>query len=151
MNVAEENDAALFSLERVLRGGKPGFYIMIASPDTQAAIMQRYVGMNLGVYDFAGECRKLVEIANLIDDEPGRRAYVFLNFQLALQDGNGWNVDAARRLDFSRNPLAAKNLTLIFCVTPEADTLLNRRASNFYDYVKLFFRFQNEREVEDES
>ena len=138
------NDAAFFSLERVLRGGKPGFYFLIASPRTQAAVMGRYAGENLGVYDFAGESRELLEMANLIDREPGRRAYVFLNFHLALWDGNRWNNDAARRLNFSRNALASRNRTLIFCITPEADNLLNRRAYDFYDYIKLFFRFEDE-------
>ena len=142
--VKDANDAALFSLTRVLRGGKSGFYLLIASPRTQTAVIRQYAVGNVGVYDFSGEGRELLEISELMDREPGREAYVFLNFHLALWRGGEWDIDAVRRLNFSRNALAKRNRVLIFCVTPEADALLNRKAYDFYDYIKLRFRFKDE-------
>ena len=131
--VKDANDAALYSLNRVLRGGKSGFYLLIASSRTQTAVIRQYAVGNVGVYDFSGEGRELVEISELMNREPGRDAYVFLNFHLALWRGGEWDIDAVRRLNFSRNALAKRNRVLIFCVTPEADALLNRKAYDFYD------------------
>ena len=160
--LSDENAAALYSLDRAIRGGRGGFYFLIASPRTQTETIKRYAGENIGVYNFSGENRELVEISNLLDREPGRRAYVFLNFHLALQkkdkapvsqDGklDIWDIDAVRRLNFSRNGLAKRGRTLIFCMTQEADDLLNRRAYDFYDYVKLFFRLEDQADTADQT
>lgn len=146
-SIAAANETALYSLERTLRSGTSGIYEMIASPRTQAAVMKRFEGENIGLHDFSGKNRKLTEISDLLDREPRRRAYVFLNFHLALWDVDKWNIDAVRRLNFSRNGLANRGQVLIFCVTPEADALLNRRALDFYDFIKLTFRFQDEPEA----
>ena len=145
-DINDKNAAALYSLDRAIRGGRGGFYFLIASPRTQTETIKRYAGENIGVYDFSGENRELVEISNLMDREPWRRAYVFLNFHLALWDSekDAWNIDAVRRLNFSRNGLAKRVQTLIFCMTQEADDLLNRRAYDFYDYVKLFFHLEDQ-------
>ena len=143
-NAGGVNDAALYSLGRVLRDGRSGFYALIASPRTQAAVVRQYAGDAVRVYDFSRESRELVKISELMDNEPERKAYIFLNFHLALWDGDKWDIGAVRRLNFSRNSLSKRNRTLIFCITPEADALLNRRAYDFYDYIKLFFRFKDE-------
>ena len=145
----DRNAEARYSLERAIRGGRGGFYSLIASSRAQAAAIKRYVGENIALYDFSRGNRELVEISNLLDREPGRRAYVFLNFHLALWDSGKetWSIDAVRRLNFSRNALSNRGRTLIFCMTPEADALLNRRAYDFYDYIKLFFRFEDEAET----
>lgn len=143
-NAGDVNAAALYSLGRVLRDGRSGFYALVASPRTQAAVVKQYAGDAVRVYDFSRESRELVKISELMDSEPKRKAYIFLNFHLALWDVDKWDINAVRRLNFSRNALSKRNRTLIFCITPEADTLLNRRAYDFYDYIKLFFRFKDE-------
>ncbi|MBR4545511.1 MAG: tetratricopeptide repeat protein [Oscillibacter sp.] len=143
-NAGDVNDAALYSLGRVLRDGRSGFYALVASPRTQAAVVKQYAGGAVRVYDFSRESRELVKISELMDSEPERKAYIFLNFHLALWDVDKWDINAVRRLNFSRNALSKRNRTLIFCLTPEADALLNRRAYDFYDYIKLFFRFKDE-------
>ena len=145
--VSEENAAELYSLERVLRNGQSGFYILTASPRTQTAIIKRCAGESLGVYDFAKGNRDLSEISTLMEREPERKAYAFLNFQLALWGENEWNIDAVRRLNFSRNALAKRKRALIFCMTAEADDLLSRRAYDFYDYISLSFHFEDEEDA----
>ncbi|MBQ9347224.1 MAG: tetratricopeptide repeat protein [Oscillibacter sp.] len=144
-------------MDRVFSRTRGGFYFLIASPRTQAAALARYTGGNVAVYDFskaedAGEGRHIIQILRLTQREPDRDIYVYQNFQLALwdstaRDGLGdWDVDAIRRLNYSRDQLNHLRRRMVFCMTPEADDQLNRHAMDFYDFVQLFLRLEDEAE-----
>lgn len=49
-----------------------------------------------------------------------------------------------KRLNFSRDMLQKLNKNIIFCMTQSADHLLNKKAYDFYSYIKLVVVFQDE-------
>lgn len=152
-----ENACTYKSLDRILHQTRGGFYFLIASPRTQAAALARYADANLAVYDFAkapdeGEGRHIIQLLRLTQREPDRDVYVYQNFQLALwdsgaRDGLGdWDVEAMHRLNYSRDQLNHLRRRMVFCLTREADEQLNRHAMDFYDFVRLFLRLEDEPE-----
>ena len=153
-DVEARNAEVYQTLDRILHKSRGGFFFLIASPRTQAAALERYKDANLAVYDFAkakdeGEERHLIQLLRLTQREPDRDVYVFQNFQLAIwdsraRDGIGdWDIDAVHRLNYSRDQLDQLGKRMVFCVTAEADLVLNRHAMDFYDFIKLFLRLED--------
>ena len=91
------------------------------------------------------DCRKekrnyyFSDVFRMIEENPGKSAYFLQNFQCVLSG----EADI-RRLNFSRDMLAAISKNIIFCVTQDTDDMLNRKAYDFYSFIKLSLSFTDE-------
>lgn len=131
----------------ILNHSEEGLFLLTASAKMQAAILARYSGANMTVYDYqAQEAYTFERLSEWMEKYPDVRAYFLQNFQNAL---TGSPEAACKRLNFSRDMLARMGKNIIFCMTKEADDLLCREACDFYAYIGLPIDFADELTKED--
>lgn len=135
------NASSYETLEWIVEHSDSGFFALIASEPMQSHVIQRFKRFNVAICDYRlypGEY-KFSTLEDWIADQPDKDAYFLLNFQRSLS-----GESAVKRLNFSRDMLARLNKNIIFCMTQDADNLLNREAYDLYSYIKIVVVFQDE-------
>ena len=140
--MSHSNADAYQTIGWILNHSEDGFFFLIAPDKVQQEAVARYSDSNIAIYDYKKEQNyrysfKVVE--EFIGANNNAAAYFLLNLQLALQE----DADI-QRLNFSRDMLERLKKNIIFCVTPQTDDNLAKRAYDFYSYIKLRLFFQEE-------
>ena len=118
-----------------------GLFLVIASARMQREVARHFQGDSVAVFDYSREERpfRAGSFSRLLEREPGKRAYFFLNFQLAIPE-----PEDVERFNFCRDILARERLNLVFFVNEEAHRRLNRGAMDLYSFIRLFMPFEDE-------
>lgn len=136
-----DNISSYQTIGWILNHSDNGFYSLIASEFMQSKVAGFYEKSNIAVYDYRlnQEDYTFQALKDRISNEPDKDAYFLLNFQRALS-----GEEMLKRLNFSRDMLQKLNKNIIFCMTQSADNLLNKKAYDFYSYIKLVVVFRDE-------
>ena len=136
-----DNISAYQTIGWILNHSGSGFFSLIASETMQSRVVSLYNNSNIAVYDYLHQQKEYTfqELEKWISSQPDKSAYFLLNFQRAI-----FQDQILSRLNFSRDLLRKLDKNLIFCMTKNADDLLNRKAYDFYSYIKLAVVFQDE-------
>lgn len=135
------NEASHQTLEWILSHSDSGFFSVIASESMQSHVVESYKHCNIAVYDYLSHPQqyRFSTIESWISAQPDKDAYFLLNLQQGIAE-----EAAVKRLNFSRDMLARLNKNIIFCMTQDADDLLNQEAYDLYSFFKLVVFFQDE-------
>ncbi|MDO4803674.1 MAG: tetratricopeptide repeat protein, partial [Lachnospiraceae bacterium] len=141
-DMAEHNLMSYETIGWILKSSDEGFYLLIASREMQDIVVDNYAISGVAILD----CLKIEDktysyrtISNWITEHPDKKAYFLKHFDVLLQNDN-----SIARLNFSRDMLADLEKNLIFCVTGFTDDKLNRKAIDFYSFIKLKIPFETE-------
>ena len=133
----------------IMKNSDEGFFLLIASREMQNIVVDNYVISDVAVLD----CLKVEDktysyrtISIWIAEHPDKKAYFLKHFDVLLQDDI-----SISRLNFSRDMLADLEKNLIFCVTSFTDDKLNRKAIDFYSFIKLKIPFESENGLTEED
>ena len=139
----DENIASYEDLGWIVGESEEGFYALIAPPRMQKEVVSHYDAPNSVVFDYGKEPRPFFsrQLTDFVRSAvpPETNTVFVLNMQIALPD-----EDSIRRLNFSRDILAGLKKNLIFCLTEETFQRLNRSAHDFFSFIKLRLRFEDE-------
>ena len=123
----------------IIRESENGFFLVVANEKIQEEIIEIYQGGTVGIYDykqFPGEY-SFHKFREYIEKEPKIKTYFIANLQLEVQ-----SEDGLKRLNFSRDMLAALDKNLIFITTPYGDNLLAKGAYDLYSFFKMRIDFE---------
>ena len=136
-----DNITSYESLSWVIDYSDDGLFLVTASARMQREIARHYSDSPVAIFDYSREERpfRAGSFSRLLEREPGKRAYFFLNFQLAIPE-----QEDVERFNFCRDILARERLNLVFFVNEEAHRRLNRGAMDLYSYIRLFMPFTDE-------
>ena len=136
-----DNITSYESLSWVIDYSDDGLFLVTASARMQQEIARHYSDSPVAIFDYSREERpfRAGSFSRLLEREPGKRAYFFLNFQLAIP-----GQEDVERFNFCRDILARERLNLVFFVNEEAHRRLNRGAMDLYSYIRLFMPFTDE-------
>ena len=140
--VSEQNIMSYETIGWIMKSSDEGFYLLTASREMQDIVVDNYVLSDVAILD----CLKVEDktysyrtIAMWISEHPDKKAYFLKHFDVLLQDEY-----SIARFNFSRDMLADLEKNIIFCVTSLTDDNLNRKAIDFYSFIKLKIPFENE-------
>ncbi len=136
-----DNTTSYETLSWVIDHSDDGLFLVIASARMQREVARHFRGDSVAVFDYSREERpfRAGSFSRLLEREPGKRAYFFLNFQLAIPE-----AEDVERFNFCRDILARERLNLVFFVNEEAHRRLNRGAMDLYSFIRLFMPFEDE-------
>ena len=143
-----DNIASYEDLGWIISHSDEGFYALIASSKMQESVVSHYRSGPVAVYDYKEhpDDYRFRDVAVFLEEHPQARTVFLLNMQNALM-----KPEAVRRLNFSRDMLARTNRNFIFCMTEETFDELNRHAFDFFSFLKLKLRFEDELEETEEK
>lgn len=136
-----DNDLSYEKLNWVVEHSDDGLFLVVASAAMQREVARRYAREAVAVFDYSREERpfRVGSFSRLLEREPGKRAYFFLSFQLAIP-----TAEDVARFNFCRDTLARERLNLVFFVNQETHNRLNRGAMDLYSFIRLFMPFSDE-------
>ena len=136
-----DNALSYQKLDWVIEQSDDGLFLVVASAAMQREVARRYRNDSVAVFDYSTEERpfRVGSFSRLLERAPGKRAYFFLNFQLAIPE-----AEDVERFNFCRDILARERLNLVFFVNQETHDRLNRGAMDLYSFIRLFMPFSDE-------
>ena len=137
----KDNVASYESLSWIIDHSDDGLFLVTASARMQREVARHYSDSPVAIFDYSREERpfQVGSFSRLLEREPGKRAYFFLNFQLAIPE-----AEDVERFNFCRDILSREKKNLVFFVNQEAHDRLNRGALDLYSYIRLFMPFADE-------
>ena len=139
---AENNMLSYETIGWIMNYSDEGFFIMVASREMQDIVVDNYEFPDVAVLD----CIKLTDktysfktIASWIEGQPDKKVYFLKHFDAVVQDDF-----SIARLNFSRDMLASMEKNIIFCITQVTDDKMNKKAIDFYSFVKFRMPFEDE-------
>ena len=141
--MSKRNQEAYETLGWIINESEKGFFLLIADEAVQSEISEIYSDGNIGVYDYKENpgTYSFQKIADYVEKNKDLKTFLILNFQFSLQ-----TEQDLKRLNFSRDMLAALEKNLIFVITPYGDELLVKGAYDFYSFFKARLSFENDKE-----
>ena len=136
-----DNALSYQKLDWVVEQSDDGLYLVVASAAMQHKVARGYRINAVAVFDYSTEERpfRVGSFSRLLERAPGKRAYFFLNFQLAIPE-----AEDVERFNFCRDILAREHLNLVFFVNQETHDRLNRGAMDLYSFLRLIMPFSDE-------
>ena len=128
-------------LSWIVEESDDGLFLVVASAAMQREVARHYQSEAVAVFDYSREERpfRTGSFSRLLERAPGKRAYFFLNFQLAVPA-----AEDVERFNFCRDILARERLNLVFFVNQETNDRLNRGAMDLYSFLRLIMPFSDE-------
>lgn len=136
-----DNVYSYWVLGSILTASKSGLFPLVASQAMQEEVLSHYTYANIAVYDWkkAGECYTFSVIEKLISNQPNKSAYFLQNFQDAILHGEDITI-----LNSGRDMLARTGKNIVFCITPDADERLYKKAYDFCSCLTERMEFEDE-------
>ena len=143
-----DNIASYEDLGWIINHSDEGFYALIASPRMQESVVSHYRLGPVAVYDYKErpDDYRFRDVVAFLEEHPQARTVFLLNMQNALM-----KLEAVQRLNFSRDMLARTNRNFIFCMTKDTFDELNLHAFDFFSFLKLKLRFEDELDKTEEK
>lgn len=136
-----DNNTGFESLRWIIKHSDDGLFLVVASARMQRIVAEHYLYDSIALFDYSREERpfRTGSFTRLLEKKPGKQAYFFLNFQLAIPE-----LEDVKRFNFCRDILAQEKLNLVFFVNQEAKKQLNNEARDIYSFFRLIIPFEDE-------
>ena len=138
--MSNRNQENYRTLGWIINESEEGFFLVIAEENVQKEILEIYKEGTVGIYDYKQNpgYYSFHKIREYIENNSDIKTHFITNFQFAVQ-----TEDDLKRLNFSRDMLAALGKNLIFITTPYGDELLAKGAYDFYSFIKMRVVFES--------